>query len=78
MSSAQAFITAACSAGSFSLVKIIRPWSSRLARAIHAEAMPANGAQLLPGAPARMPSKSVGKRWARARAWRPPLETPSK
>ena len=58
--SAQAAMTAACSAGSFSAVKICPPCAFRFAAATQGPTRPASGAQLLAGAPAMIPSKSAG------------------
>ena len=59
-SSAQAAMTAACRAGSFSALKICLPCAFWFAAATQGATRPTRGAQLLAGAPAMMPSKSAG------------------
>ena len=58
--SAHAAMTAACSAGSFSAVRICLPWGFKFAAATQGATKPTSGPQSLAGAPAMIPSKSAG------------------
>src|SRR5207244_6974748 len=70
----QEAMAAPCSAGSLAGVRMEFPCASELMAASQVWNSPLSGAQTLAGAPATMPSKSVGNRWASCSASRPPSE----
>ena len=70
----QAARAPAWSTGRSAALMISVPSAAMLARVFQPSENTTSGIVMLAGAPAMIPSKSVGYRWASTRAWRPPLE----